>query len=203
MKTSRCVILMLTVMFAMGCGIKRRNPSNVKYFLLDVKRPQSQAAVKTDLCLRIRPCRMAASFAGRSLIYRTGDVLYEQDYYNLFLTNPENQITDILHAWFREAGFPECSVDNAAGMKSYALEIRIDTLCADFSSHETPAAIIRMYASVTGYDEGGGPSRVLEKTYTVQTLLPQKPTAAEVVKGLSDSLMQILQELEAELDQAL
>ena len=108
MKTLKCVLLMLAVMFAMGCGIKRRNPSNVKYFLLDVKRPQAQAAVKTDLCLRVRPCRMPASFAGRSLVYRTSDVLYEQDYYNLFLTNPDNQITDSLRGWFRRAGFPEC-----------------------------------------------------------------------------------------------
>lgn len=183
-----------------GCGIEQRPSSDVRYFLLDVQRPGTEAAVKTGACLHIRPCRVAAPFSSRSLVYRTSTVLYEQDYYNLFLTHPDGQVTDALRGWFRQSSFANCVSADETAPPPYTLEPRVDVLCADFTDKENPAAVVQMHVLLTKFDKGCScPKVVLEKTYSTETPLPVKPAAAQIVEGLSQSLSQILQQLENEL----
>ena len=190
-------ILLITVISVAGCGIEQRPSSDVKYFLLDVQRPGAEVSVKTAVCLHIRPCRMAAPFSSRSLVYRTGTVLYEQDYYNLFLTNPDDQVTDALRGWFRWAGFGECVSAEETGLNQYTLEPRIDMLCADFTDKENPAAIVKMHVLLTKFDKDCScPKILLDKTFSAETPLPVKPVAGQVVEGLSKSLSRVFQELE-------
>lgn len=197
------LFIILTMSFA-GCGIEQRSSSNVRYFLLDVQRPDTSVEAASGSCLHIRPCRVASQFAGRSLVYRTGTVLYEQDYYNLFLTNPDDQVADILRAWFRQSGLTDCVSMNEKQSKKYTLEPRIDILCADFTDKENAVAIVRMHVLVTTFDESCSCVKtILEKTYTAETPLLPKPTAAQVVEGLSQSLYQTIKQLENSLQEIL
>ena len=197
MKIIEILLLIIATITIAGCNIEQRSSGDVRYFLLDVQRPDGPVEAMSGDCLHIRPCRMASQFAGRSLVYRTSTVLYEQDYYNLFLTNPDDQITDILRAWFRESGLVDCVSKDEKQPEKYTLEPRIDILCADFTDKENPAAIVQMHILLTKYDESCSCTKtVLEKTFTAKTALLQKPIAAQVVEGMSASLRQLLEELE-------
>lgn len=194
----------IVLLVTSGCEIHKRHPSDVKYFLLDVQRAKSAATVKKETCLRIRPCQMAASFAGRSLVYRTSTVLYEPDYYNLFLTNPDAQVTDAMRSWFRQAGFGECVSAETSDTVKYTLEPRVEMFCADFTPKDNPTAVVQMHVLVTTLDKSCSCIKtVLDQTYTAQTLLPVKPAAAQVVEGLSTSLSKILQQMESDLVRAM
>lgn len=194
----------LILLIAAGCGIHERPSSEVKYFLLDVKRAESSETGKKDVCLRIRPCQMAASFAGRSLVYRTSTVLYEPDYYNLFLTNPDAQVTDAMRGWFRQAGFGECVSAETSDTVRYTLEPRVEMFCADFTHTDNPASVMQMHVLVTTLDKSCSCIKtVLDQTYSAQTLLPVNPSAAQVVEGLSTSLSKILQQVESDLVSAM
>ena len=191
------LLIMITITIA-GCGIEQRSSGDVRYFLLDVQHPSGSIEATSVNCLHIRSCRVASQFAGRSLVYRTGSVLYEQDYYNLFLTNPDDQITDILRAWFRQSGMGDCVEDKQ--LERHTLEPRVDILCADFSDKEKPVAVMQMHVLLTQFDAGCSCTKtVLEKTFSAQTPLPLKPTAAQIVQGLSDSFATLLRQTEKAL----
>jgi uncharacterized lipoprotein YmbA len=191
--------LLMCIVLLSGCNIKHRSPAEIHHFLLNVQRPEVETTRSTDACLQIRPCRMATAFADRSLVYRTGPVRYEQDYYNLFLTNPRDQITDILQLWFLRAGFSECIPGSASDTLRYILDTQVDTFCADFSAAK-PVAVVQMAVTVTRYDKQTSQrTSVLEKVFIRRVLLPPDPAAADVVEGLSQALTQILQQLEGEI----
>lgn len=194
MKTIFITGLMTLYLCISGCGLERRQAADSQHFLLHVERDPSAPPIAEQACLQVRPVRMAASFSGRSLVYRTGEVSYEQDYYNRFLTTPDKQITGILQSWFEQAGMSECISGNAD------LQARIRTFCADFTDTGNPAAVVVMHVTVTAADPRDGARRpALTKTYTARTPLPQTPSAAGVVQGLSTSLTDILQRLESDL----
>jgi uncharacterized lipoprotein YmbA len=197
-------LLLIGVLCHSGCTVRRRTPMDVKYYLLDIERPGEDLPEKGDVCMRVRPCRMADSFAGRSLVYRTSSVLYEPDYYNLFLTNPDAQITDALRSWFRRAGYGMCVSTEETSIQRYALEPRVDLLCADFTDKAKPVASVRMHVLVTTLDKSCSCVKtVIDKTYSANTLLPVNPSAAQVVQGLTVSISTILQQMENDLSDAM
>lgn len=197
MKTCMLITITALLISAGGCGFEKRDPANVQYFLLNVQRTSSAVPVESHTCLRVHPCRLAASFDSRSLIYRTSPVHYETDYYNLFLTNPKNQITDALRGWFRNAGISDCGLTDEPGLDKFTLEPSIEILCADFSSPGKPVAVVQMHVLLTRYDSDCSCVKIiLDKTFTVQTPLTERPMAAEIVEGMSQSLVQIFEDLE-------
>lgn len=194
-----CVIGLVTAVLGLsGCAaVRKRPPSDVRYYLLNVERPQPALAERSGVCTWIRSCRMAGSFAGRSLVYRTGTVLYEPDYYNLFLTNPDAQLTDAMRSWFRQAGMTACVSTEESGIQKYTLEPRIDLFCGDFTNKEKPAAVVQMHVLITTLDKSCACIKtVIDQTYSAETLLPVNPSAAQVVEGLSLSVSKILQQVE-------
>lgn len=198
------VLLLIGVFCLSGCTIRRRSPMDVKYYLLDIERPGTDLPEKGDVCMRVRPCRIADSFAGRSLVYRTSSVLYEPDYYNLFLTGPDTQITDAMRIWFRRAGYGMCVSTEETGTQKYALEPRVDLLCADFTDKGSPVAAVRMHVLVTTLDKSCSCVKtVIDKTYSADTPLPVTPSAAQVVEGLTVSMSTILQQMENDLTGAM
>ena len=102
-KQQRLLAITLLALIA-GCNIQPRVSDGKQLFLLDVVRSGEKSSVTIDAALKIRSCRVSEPFNGRSLIYRTGSVQYEQDHYNLFLTNPDEQLTGILRVWFQDSG---------------------------------------------------------------------------------------------------
>ena len=184
--------MVLMLLTAVGCGVEQREPSEMKYFLLDVRRPASDSPVEESVCLKTRPVRVASAFSGQSLVYRIDGVRYEQDYYNRFLSTPDNQITRILRAWLIEAGFQDCGPNDTG---QYSLQEDVTEMYADFS--DSPRAVIGLHVTVTG---SAGPNRaqgvVLDATFSAHTPLPEEPTPSEVVENLGRSLSQTLQQVE-------
>lgn len=195
------IIAAVAILLTAGCGIERRPSGDMSYFLLNTERSATRSVVENAPCLRIRPSRIAAAFSGRSLVYRLDEVVYEQDYYNLFLTTPDNQITNILQSWFRQAGFDECVSNDII---RYTLTSQVDALYTDFTNEDTPAAVVQIHITVMKFDEQNDThSVVLEKNFTRRTPLPENPAAAQAVEGLSRSLSLILHEVEKNLTESL
>ncbi len=186
----------ITLSFIVGCGVQKRDPAEKKTFFLNVQRPVNMSDVETDACLRIGFCQVTSPYSGRSLVYRTGAVQVETDYYNHFLTSPDDHITDLMAQWLRSAGFQDC-VAGGKTSNRYTLTPKTNVLCADFRDKQNPVATVQMYLLLTKFDPSCScPKVVLDKTLTTQTPLPPTPTAAQVVEGLSISLSKILEQTE-------
>jgi uncharacterized lipoprotein YmbA len=182
-----------------GCGIQKRPPLQKQTFLLEVRHREASAGQSLAACLHIRHCRAASAFAGNQLVYRTGQVTYEQDYYNTFLVSPEDQIDEFLNQWFISSGLFAC-LPNA---ETLTLEPHLDILYTDFQEKTSPEAVVQFHIRVTRFDQSCScPVVLLNKTYTANTPLSAKPAAGDIVNGLNAALTQILQELETDLVQS-
>lgn len=190
------IAAMISLFWVAGCGVQKRNPAEKKTFLLDVQRPADIPTVKPNACLRIRFCQVASPYSARSLIYRIDAVQVETDYYHLFLTSPDDHITELMNQWLRSGGFQDCVADKKTPNR-YTLNPKITVLCADFRDRQNPVATVQMHLLLTQFDPSCScPKIVLDKTLTARTPVPPTPTAAQVVEGLSVSLSKILEETE-------
>ncbi len=193
------LFIILSLVIVTGCNLKPRVPDGKQLFLLDVVRSEEKSAVIIDASLKIRSCKVTEPFNGRSLVYRTGSVRHEQDHYNLFLTCPDEQMTEILRMWFQDSRLFS-SVETQTLSAKYTLEPQVNKLYIDFRNTKKPMARVQMHARLTKYDESCSCSKIIfDKTLSAQTPLSAQPAAAEVVEGLSQSFAQILHQLESEM----
>ena len=200
MKTYTLIAAVMITIIA-GCGVQKRDPAEKTTYLLNIERPSSNAAPQSAVCLSIAPCKAVSPFSGRSLVYRTGPVQYEQDYYNLFLTGPDEQISEAMQQWFFRAGYENCHVAGGSTNSETMIYLfpKLDVFCTDFEHRDNPVATVRMHVSFAYYHLTSGQDALINKAFSAETPLPAKPTAAQVVEGLSVSLSQIFKQLETEL----
>ena len=199
MKKQQCLLAITLLAFIAGCNIQPRVSDGKQLFLLDVVRRAEQSPETIDATLKIRPCRVSEPFGGRSLIYRTGSVQYEQDHYNLFLTSPDEQLTGIFRVWFQDSGLFR-SVETQILSAEYTLESHVDKLYADFQNNAVPIAVMQMHAMLSKYDKSCSCTKVvLDKTFIAKSPMLTNPTAADVVEAFGICINQILKDLETEI----
>jgi uncharacterized lipoprotein YmbA len=184
-----------------GCSVPRRDTLEKKIFLLKVEHPEESVSQALTACFNIRMTRVAPAFSGSQLVYRTGPVSYEQDYYNSYLSTPDEQLDEIVKRWFRDSRQFVCHTAEQSGKGTITLEPHLDELYADFQGSANPAGVVQMHFYLSRYDKGCGcPVEILKKSYAVSTPLPSaKPSPEEVVAALSQSVAQILLELEQDV----
>ena len=199
MKKQQSPIVILLFALIGGCNIQPRVSDGKQLFLLDVVRTAEKSPVTIDAALKIRSCLVSEPFDGRSLIYRTGSVQYEQDHYNLFLTSPDEQLTGILRVWFQDSGLFR-SVETQTLPSEYTLESQVDNLYADFQNKAVPIAVMQMHAMLSNYDKSCSCTRVvLDKTFIAKSPMLTNPTAADVVEAFGICINRILKDLETEI----
>ena len=77
-----CFFVSTFVWLLSGCG--SRQAYNKKYFVLSAVRQGQATAAGTDFVLEVRRFTIDSAFAGRGLVYRTGQFEYESDFYSEF-----------------------------------------------------------------------------------------------------------------------
>lgn len=192
------VVLTSCLFFAAGCGVGGRSPADNQAFLLQIDPPdEGRSSPSLAVPLKIRPCRVAAPFAGRSLVYRLTAVQYQYDPYNAFLVPLGDQLDDALYRWLE--------VDIAAVAPSeqtlYTLEPFLESLVADFTDPNRPTASARMRFILTrSGPDTVRPYVVFQKSLIAKVRLPIiKPTADQVVAAFSGCIRPLLNQLRGEL----
>lgn len=192
-------VCLLTLLAVAGCG-PRRDSTDKQTYLLKVEHPGQSSAEPVEACFNIRMARVAPAFSGSHLIYRTGPVTYEQDYYHSYLSAPSEQLNEIVSRWFRDSPQFVCSASTQTQEQPLTLESHLDELYTDFENPTNVQGVVHMHFYLSRYDkECGCPVELLKKTYTARTPIShEKPGAEELVEAMSQSLSQVL--LEAEND---
>jgi len=199
------VLALLAAAFMAGCSMPRRDSIDRQHYLLEVQRTQAAASQPVMACFNIRITRVAPAFSGRQLVYRVGPVSYEQDYYNTFLSTPDEQLDEIIERWFRDSDRFVCKGAGDRDGRMLTIEPHVYELYADFQDAAAPAGVAKMHFFVTRYDpDYNSRLEVLKKTYTVSTpLAAAPPSANDIVRAMSRSVEQILSQLEADIAEQL
>jgi len=202
MRVSNLVLLVGLCGALAGCSVQPP-PAKVSYLLSVEPDGQTAIAALPDGCLRLRSVGVQSPFSGLSLIYRTGEVTYEKDYYNQFLVAPDKQLNDLLARRLSSAGIAICADGMDASEKRLTLEPHLEALYADFRTPTAPLAVVKMRFVLIRYERSCRCSSILlDQTFQSSVPLPPAADAPVIVETMSTAVKNVLRDFEAALRRA-
>jgi len=180
-----------------GCSIGASAPHTTTY-VLDPPQPTKTTTTRHPQALRMGNVRVAPAFASPPLVYRTGEVQYTPDFYNAFIAEPGPLLGASMAEWLDRAGpFKTVSQPGGPVNAPYALEAVVTELYGDFRPGRKPAAVMTIQFTLVDLT-GPSPTVVLERFIGRRLDLPDA-TADALVRGYSQALGQILEELSTQI----
>jgi len=183
-----------------ACSIGKPIPEATTY-VVEPAPPVPGAAPRRAETLRMGYVRVAAAFAGNSLVYRLDEVRYVSDPYQAFITDPAAMLGNRIADWLDRAG-PFKAVAQPGSAQSaksapYVLEATVTELYGDFRAATTPAAVVTIQFAVV---DTSGPRAVTvyERTLGRRVEIAQA-SADALVRGYGLALTEVLTRLDADL----
>ncbi len=203
MKTTASMMGLTMVLFALGGCLQHQPAPSKTFYMLSIESNPSPLNAPLASCLRVRPVTVHPSFAGASLIYRTGDLTYEKDYYNQFMVAPDLQFASLLNDWLRTAGVSLCIDTLESDRKRMILEPHLEALFVDFRKSEAPAAYAGFRFVLTRYDPSCRCSAIaMDQRLEAVVPLPPKPSAQDVVEAMGHAIQEVLDNLHPALQKS-
>ena len=188
-------IALLFSIVCSGCMDFQGTNLTKQRYLLQARRQTDQAETPGKLGVKVRRFYISSKFSSKSLTYRTGEVSYETDFYNEFLTSPASNITEETTKWLGQSGvFANVTETTSNAKHDLFLEGTVDTLYGDYSIEGKPQAVMEIWFVVID-DDGVVQFR---KSYPASVEL-ESNTPDELIKGFSRCLEDILTDLENDL----
>jgi ABC-type uncharacterized transport system auxiliary subunit len=183
-------ILIASVCLLTGC--LARPPLDKQTFIF-AQPPHS--AGKTDSgsrVLRIRSLQVAAPFASRAFVYRSGESSYDRDTYAEFMVPPADGLISPICSGLRESGAFSAVTEGGSALKADTLvEIHVGELYGDFRRAENPAAVLTM--RFVFFDaQNNLPGKVLLQREYTQAVSVKARTADALIEGWNQALAQIV-----------
>lgn len=186
-----CLLLPLA-----GCLKLERDYPERSFYSLETTRPGSSPSAPSFGVLRVAKFQVASPFASRAFVYRTGDLRYEEDFYNRFVASPGELLAGQTARWLAESRFFEGVWGGPSPVEpDYLLEGEVAALYGDFTQ-KPPRAVLEIVFTATG--GAGGAPVVLHRTYRQEAPLSEGSPAA-LAAGWSRALGGILSALEDDL----
>ena len=198
-KMSSCssMSVLACLMIFSGCG--SRQAYDKKYYVLDVVRQAEPIRTDAESILEVRRFTIDSAFAGKGLVYRTGEFEYKSDFYNEFLVSPAAMITDKTNNWLAESGLFGTVPDVGSLVDpTHVIEGNITALYGDFRDSSSPKAVMEMRLFLLKAKATGESTPIFGKTYRatidIESKIPQ-----DLVKAFDKCLEDILISLEKDL----
>lgn len=166
------LLIVITIIFCLttGCIPKAEN-LNQKTYLFSVNESKPILLKPNSGTVQISETTIAASFADNAFVYRTSDVNYTKDYYNIFFTSPSQQINEILFNKIQESNlFKNVEHTSSPSAINFIIKSNINLLYADYRDPKNPQGIFSL--SIKLYKQTPLASQLIfEKTYTQTTII--------------------------------
>jgi cholesterol transport system auxiliary component len=201
MSAARITLAACAALAVAACSIGKPIPQPSTY-VVQPPLPEGAPSVASRAdSLRIGNVRVAAAYAGNSLVYRTDDVRFISDPYNRFIAEPGAMLGDQMAAWLGRAGpFGTVTEPESTRPAHYVLEATVTELYGDFRPGRVPAAVLTMQFALMD-QTGARPKAVLERAIARRVDLP-RASADALVRGSGDALAELLGELSTDLQVA-
>jgi len=194
--------MFLFLVLCAGCTSVDKQPLEKQKYSLEVNRGGEMSSGTAAGVLKVRRFRASSSFEGIGLVYRTGEVSYESDFYNEFLSSPASIVTEIVQKRLEESRVFENVTDETSIVESmYVLEGKVVALYGDYVNTDKPSAVVEILFSVIN-NKIKKDSMVFQKSYRVSEGIDSR-RPADLVRGYNRCLEKILTELENDLRESL
>lgn len=198
MSDARLAFAACAALVLAACSIGKPIPQPNTY-VVQPPAPEGMPSVASrPESLRIGNVRVAAAYAGNSLVYRTDDVRFISDPYSRFIAEPGAMLGDQMAAWLGRAGpFGTVTEPESTLPAHYVLEATVTDLYGDFRPGRVPAAVLTVQFALVD-QTGARPKAVLKRVIARRVDLPRASPDA-LVRGYGDALAEILGELSTNL----
>lgn len=192
-----CVSVFAWPVILSGCD--SRQAYNKKYYVLSATRQAESIEIETDFILEIRRFTIDSAFAGKGLIYRTGQFEYESDFYSEFLISPSAMVTEKTRNWLSGSGLFKRVLDIGSQIDpTHIIEGNITALYGDLRDESSPKAIMEIRVFLLKAGAGEEPVLVFGQKYKASANIePDGPEG--MVEALDRCLEKILSSLERDL----
>ena len=193
-----CIGLTAAVFAFSGCG------STITYdktqYVLDPGRTDAPVTVASEAVLEVRRFMIDSAFSGKNLIYRTGELEYETDFYHEFLVSPAAMIREATRNWLAQSNRFTRVVDAGGYVEpTYTLEANITALYGDVRDKDAPKAVMELRVFLLKV-EGSRDPRVLHSRVYSATREASTADPDGLVSGFNACLQTILSDLEKDLE---
>ncbi|MEO6053786.1 MAG: ABC-type transport auxiliary lipoprotein family protein [Chthoniobacterales bacterium] len=148
-----------------GCSFFYTQPKQ-NYFSLVAPRNSQASPSPNGAALSIDSIQINPVYENQGFTYRLEGGRTQLDYYHLFQTAPEANITEQLKIWLRKGGhFRSVSGYNQSQTSDYILSGTIETLYGDYSLPGKPVAVISMRVYVRKNNDTSSAERTLMGYY--------------------------------------
>ena len=189
--------LFVFLVLYLGCTSVDKEPLLKQKYSLNVGHSENNSGDSISGVLKVRRFRIASDFEGTGLVYRTGEVNYESDFYNEFLSSPTSLITEVVRNRLETSKVFENVTDDTSIVESkYTLEGKVLALYGDYVTTDEPRAVVDIMFSIINNKKQN--TIAFQNTYrTSEEIDTHKP--ADLVRGFNHCIEKILIELEQDL----
>ena len=199
-KNTTLTLVLLSVIFILGCGQGSGPDDPRHYFLMEVQREGISQASTQDMVLLVRPFALSPGYHSKELTYRTGSSQYESDYYNQFIIDAGRQIGEQTRLWLTKSGIFAHVVPTGSTMSAtHLLEGNITQLYGDFRDKTNAQAVMSITFYLLDITERN-PKMITSKTFDVSVPITEAK-AESVIEAYNRGLKQILGKLEVSMQQ--
>ena len=194
-----CRTLALALLVALGgCIELNKSYPEKQFYSLDAGRVSAQASPIPGTILKVRRFPIAPQFEGRELVYRTGELQYESDFYHEWFVSPGAMFTQQIQNWMAASGLFQTVLDGSSVLEeTHLLEGSIIALYGDVREKASPNAVMEMRVRLV--QENGARSTVVFQQDYRQTIAVADGSPDALVAGWNEELRRILTALEEDL----
>lgn len=194
-----CLFAVLTSgIFALTSCVKmNRQPLEKRYYNLEVSRTQELNEPLLNAIVRVQRLQISPRFSGREIVYKTGDSIYEADFYNLFFITPSDMLTQDLREWLQRSNLFSNAVDPSSLVKtSFLLEGIVNEFYGDFTKENGEAVVEMQFFLID--DTFAVKKLIFYGSYKKDVSIDNK-SAISLIKGFNQAVTEIFISLEADL----
>ena len=175
-------------------GCLSRPPMNKQTFAFNAPVTSGTNEMANSHVLGIKSLQVAPLFNDRSLVYRTGEFLYQRDPYAEFLGPPaEVLFTPVSEMLRNDGGFSAVVRAGDAVKPDIMVEINVSQLYGDIRDAKSPSAVLSMQVIFMEATNGMCGRVIFQKDYSRQ--IPVKAaSAAALMEGWNQALTEIIAE---------
>jgi cholesterol transport system auxiliary component len=198
MRWPMLALTMLVLILSSCVGALRQESPDRQSFALEVLRTESPLESPAyDGGLAVLRFSVAPAYGQRNLVYRMSTTRFESDYYNLFLIDPGEIITQETRKWLTQSNlFQSVTIPGSRLDTPYSLEGHVLDLYGDFTDGRG-AAVLAMHIFLVR-DLHGQPEILLQQRYGRRVALVDRSPDG-LVRGYNEALSSILSDLERDL----
>lgn len=182
-----------------GCLNLNKSYPEKRLFVLDVSPTPRAATSNSPVVLKINKFRVSPLYGGRQMVYRTGDLQYESDFYDEWFISPSSLLTQQFHSWFSKSGqFQYVLMGTNHLEPTHLVEGKVSEFYGDYRASSSPKAILGIDLQVV---EGLRREHIVfQRTYHREVSLSDR-SPDTLAGGLTEALPLVLVEFEKELSQ--